>query len=209
MESLSRDAAFENLMHDPGSPVRKWDVVIRLLAAWHIIKGCWLFYFENQVIWYYLKYSAYEDAKVGVWGPPWPTIALGNLVALTVVAAGVGMALGKKWGWWLAGFLYMCAVLLAIYTISMSYIRTDELRQLQIQTVLTPFVRNLVIYPFLIVYLYTRRALRSFGLTPSAGFRSKALATQIGAAIVWLIISALLMYWILTHFGRSVPYLEA
>lgn len=91
MELLSPEDAFKYQNHDPDLPVKKWDGPIVALAVFHLIKGSWLFCLENQVLWHYLWYSTYDDPKTHVWGPPLPTVALGNLVALVIIVAGIGL----------------------------------------------------------------------------------------------------------------------
>ena len=208
MDYLRPDDAFTYQNHDPGSPLKKRDGLIALLAVIHVISGCWRLYRANHILFLYLDYSTYDDPAMSLWGPPLPSVALENLTVLSILAAGVGLWLNAKWGWWLTGFVYSYVVLQAVYMIVMWSIRKDQLQQSGMQFDLEPYLRNLVIYSLLLCYLQTSRVLRSFGFTPSARLRWKSIAAQFGAAIVALIIMTLLAIFILMRFGSSVPYIE-
>jgi len=208
MDYLRSDDAFTYQNQEPGSPLKKRDGLITLLAVLHVISGCWRLYQENRIVGMYVHYSLHPDSNVRLMGPPLPLLALGNLTILFILAAGVGLWLNAKWGWWLTGFVYSYAVTQAIYMIVMSFIRKDELQQLGISFDLQPYQRNLVIYSLLFCYLQTNRVLKSFGLPESAQFRWKSIAMQVGAALASLVVTTVLSLLILTTFGRSVPYIE-
>jgi len=152
--------------------------------------------------------SATNDPNARLWGPPIPLVVLANLTVVFILAAGVGLWLNEKWGWWLTGFVYCYAVIQAIYMIVMWQVRKDDLLHQGIAFDLQPYFRNLVIYSLLLWYLRSKRVLKSFDLPRSPRFCWTSIAAQFGAAIAGVTITTLLSIFIVAAFGQSVPYIE-
>jgi hypothetical protein len=190
----------------PQSKPTRRDLPITVIAVLQILGSVYRLYHRNYAIGLYLYYSGYEDAKIQIYGSPWPMIALENVQLLLALALGIGLLLRTQWGWWLAGFGYLFEVVQAIYLIAMTIIRKDELLQAGIDFDLQPYAKNLLIFSALLYYLYCSRVLRSFELPPTMRFRFKALGIQFGATIAALIISTALAYLIITNYGAQVPY---
>jgi hypothetical protein len=208
MSSLGRDDAFAYQSHDPGSPPRRRDVVISIIAVIHVVAGCWRLYQENHIFLTYLDMTAIDDPNVRLWGPPIPLVMLANLTVLFILAAGLGLWLNAKWGWWLTGFVYCYVVVQAVYLIVMWQVRKDYLLHQGIAFDFQRYFVNLVIYSLLLWYLRSKRVLKSLDLPRSPRFIWTSIAAQFGAASAGVTITTLLSIFIVATFGQSVPYIE-
>lgn len=209
MDTISPDAAFKYQKQDPGRRrLKSRDPLIAILAIIHAIRGIWSLYYENHVFFTYLDLATFDDPDVNLWGPPLPKIVLGNLYAITILVAGIGLWFGARWAWWLAGFVYLYVVVQAGYIIAIASLRSEEFAQAGLEFDFSQYYTKLLIFSLLAAYLQIGHVLRSFGITPSFRIRSITLATQLVAAILCCFINSLSMAYILTHYGNSVPYIQ-
>jgi hypothetical protein len=208
METLSPDAAFQYQKDDPGQKlIRTRDPLVVVIAVLHLLRACWFLYVENRPLFYYLDYASQDDPDLTLYGPPFPMIALGNLTAIVILAAGIGLLARMKWGWWLAEFTYAYGFVGAVYLIGFIGVRHDELQQMGVDYDAGRYYFGFIIYLLLFAYLQTNKVLRSFDLMPSNRFRIMSIAILLAAAVATYAATLMFSSFIYSTYGTSVPYI--
>lgn len=174
---------------DESTKIRKRPIGVTVLAAFHllgVVLGLFLFLpfdFNNPQLASILKKLDATTAQL-----------IFNFVFLffLVVLSGVGMLLGKWWGWFLAANYYLNSILRNGYTILMIeqiYLHLDP-DDPEIHQAYTKYGARLAINFLLLVYLLRDNVLSYFGIQVKRKFITLALVFAV--SIIELTISALI-----------------
>lgn len=195
----------------PGKPLSAFrqphhDIGVSFLAVIHIFRACWRLYQTDRILWWYVYYQIWPNEKLTIYGPPFTMLLLVSSCELIVLAAGAGMLFSARWGWWLAGFVYSYVIVRAIYMITVTFIRQDELQQAGQSIDYAGYVYQIFLFAALLMYLYSGRALRHFNLQDVR--KRKSAAIQFAVAISVLVLTTVISAMILLTQGTSVPWTE-
>ena len=132
----------------------------------------------------------FEEMGISIW----KIILNMAIIGFLILFSGIGMLLGKKWGWYFAAYYYLNSLLRSGYTlliIEQIYIHLDPADP-EIQQAYTKYGGRFVIQLLLLLYLFRDNVLTFFGLQTKRKYVS--LAGIIAICILQSIITAFLPF---------------
>ena len=116
--------------------------------------------------------------------PLWLLVAGFCLLAFVGVLSGLGLFLGRKWGWWLAAFYYVYSIgrhaNALVFTFQLSEMEAGGGRGVDFYR--AKFVVRILIAVLLLAYLFRGKVLHYFGLELRGSL--KRLGTLIGVCVL-------------------------
>ncbi len=165
---------------EPGDEPAVCPTGVAILAILHLVGGTLLFG-AQLFLWFHSE--SLEDSLRFIGIAPAALIVSVAFLSLLTVASGIGMWMGKKWGWWLASFYYVYGVFRNAAALATIHTLADQLGD----SVRGPgfyavkhSVRILV-HLLLLAYLLKGNVLHYFGLETMS--KVKAIGILITACI--------------------------
>ena len=155
-------------------------VGVSILSVLHFIGGVLLFGAQFLM---FANLGAMEESLRSIGIPPALVIIGVMFLAILMIASGVGMWIGTKWGWWLASFYYVYSVFRngsALFTV---IAMADELENSNRgpEYYLIKHGGRIVIHFLLILYFFKGSVLAFFGLETLS--KGKAVGILVGFCI--------------------------
>jgi hypothetical protein len=131
--------------------------------------------------------------EIGI--PLWLLIAGICLLSLVGLLSGIGMFIGKKWGWWLAAFYYVYSIGRHGNALFLTYqlADLDDGGGRSVSFYRAKFAARILIAFLLLVYLFRGRVLQYFGLESTGNFKRIGTLVGICVLIACLVNGALLL----------------
>lgn len=176
---------FSDEYDDPLPP--KMPALLRILAMLHLIAGGFMLVTMVQA----LARGVDLSAPAEIIGTSTSTMFAGMVfLALLGLATGVGMFSGRPWGWWVAAFYYVYAIMRAgngmLFTIGFwDQLAAEGDRGPDYH--LRKFGVRMALHALILVYLFSRPVIDYFGLERLSRWR--AAAKLIGIPVVLYVLT--------------------
>ena len=170
-----------------GTPIEKpraRPVGISILAVLHVIGGIGLFGVQFLM---FANLQTMEETLRTIGIPPILLIVGVMFLAILAIASGVGMWLGKAWGWWLGSFYYVYSIFRNVSALLMVFAMADQFdggsRGPEFYVFKHSF--RIVIHFLLFLYFFKSNVLGFFGL--SSLNKGQAIGILVGVCIALVV----------------------
>jgi hypothetical protein len=155
---------------------------VSILAVLHLIGGALVFAFE---IFAFANRGTLVNGLEEIGIPPIVLFVALTFVAVLILASGVGMWLGTKWGWWLASFYYAHTVLRNAFAVLTALATSESIEGTKrtLEYYLIRYGMRLVVSALLLAYLFKGNVLSFFGLRRISKLKALGVLFGLGIAI--------------------------
>lgn len=105
------------------------------------------------------------------------------LIVLSI-GSGIGMWLGKKWGWWLGAFYYVHAILRYVYALITAIIMNEQLKDTSrsAEYYLITYMGRIVIHALILRYYFKDNVMEYFNISSYSKVKSALIVIVVGIA---------------------------
>jgi hypothetical protein len=174
----------------PLSGPRTRPIGIWILSGLHLLAGL---FFAFAVVLFLQLWERFEERLME--GFLWFVVLVAAVMAAVGLSSGVGLWLGTRWGWWIASFYYVWALLGFVAEFMTMAFRFNLMDTESLAVVVLGKVIQLVIHALLLAYL----------LKPNVRTFCRLQSLRVDRALIPLVVIAVVLlavayYWTSTRF---------